>query len=76
MKVFALAAAVIAIVAAPVQAHGPTRQKIVETVEIAKPVDQVWAIIKDFDASPNGILRSPPASPTRAMKSARRARSC
>jgi hypothetical protein len=50
MKVFALAAAVVAFVAAPVQAHGPTRQKIVETVEIAKPVDQVWAIVKDFDS--------------------------
>ncbi len=32
------------------EAHGPTRQKIIETVDINKPVDQVWAIVKDFDA--------------------------
>jgi carbon monoxide dehydrogenase subunit G len=31
------------------QAHGPTRQKMLETVDINKPVDQVWAIVKDFD---------------------------
>jgi carbon monoxide dehydrogenase subunit G len=31
-------------------AHGPTRQKLVETIEIGKPVDKVWAIVKDFDA--------------------------
>jgi hypothetical protein len=32
------------------EAHGPTRQKLVETVDIDRPVDKVWAIIKDFDA--------------------------
>jgi hypothetical protein len=50
MRVFALAAALIAFCAAPALAHGPTRQKIVETVDIDKPADKVWAIIKDFDA--------------------------
>ncbi len=29
-------------------AHGPTRQKVTETVEIAKPAAEVWNLIKDF----------------------------
>jgi len=32
------------------QAHGPTRQKLIENVDINKPVDQVWVLVKDFDA--------------------------
>ena len=43
-------AAALALIATPSFAHGPTRQKIIETVEIDKPVDKVWAIVKDFDA--------------------------
>ncbi|WP_367026159.1 SRPBCC family protein [Methylococcus sp. ANG] len=31
-------------------AHGPTPQKVVETVEIAAPIDQVWNAVKDFGA--------------------------
>lgn len=51
MKSLVLAAAVVcAVVAAPARAHGPTRQKLVETVEIDKPVDKVWAVIENFDA--------------------------
>ena len=34
---------------APAWAHGPSRQKIVETVDVNAPVDKVWAIVKDFD---------------------------
>jgi carbon monoxide dehydrogenase subunit G len=29
-------------------AHGPTRQKADEAIEIAAPPDKVWAIVKDF----------------------------
>jgi hypothetical protein len=29
-------------------AHGPTRQKVVETVEINAPADKVWAIVGNF----------------------------
>jgi carbon monoxide dehydrogenase subunit G len=29
-------------------AHGPTRQKVVETIKIDAPPDQVWARVKDF----------------------------
>jgi hypothetical protein len=50
MKVLALAAALAAFVATPALAHGPTRQKIVETIYVAEPVDQVWNIVKDFDS--------------------------
>ena len=46
------------------EAHGPTRQKLIETVEIAKPVDQVWAIVKDFDALAkwHPVIASSPAT--------------
>jgi hypothetical protein len=51
MKSLALAAAFLcAALAAPAWAHGPTRQKLVETVEIDKPVEKVWAVIQNFDA--------------------------
>jgi len=35
-------------VAMATQAHGPTRQKVTETVDIAKPAAEVWELIKDF----------------------------
>lgn len=34
----------------PACAHGPTRQKVVETITINAPAAVVWAKIKDFDA--------------------------
>lgn|SRR5690606_5108303 len=34
--------------AGPASAHGPTRQKISETVEIDAPADKVWAVIGNF----------------------------
>ena len=47
----ALAAALaLTFTAATSFAHGPTRQKLTETVEIDKPVDKVWALVKDFDS--------------------------
>ena len=36
--------------ALPAAAHGPTRQKVVETVTIAAPPAQVWALMGNFDA--------------------------
>lgn len=51
MKSLALAVAVFcAALVTPALAHGPTRQKLVEAVEIDRPVDKVWAVVKDFDA--------------------------
>lgn len=35
---------------APAAAHGPTRQKVVETVTINASPDEVWARVKNFDA--------------------------
>lgn len=32
------------------QAHGPSRQKVVETISINAPADKVWGIVKNFDA--------------------------
>ncbi len=44
-------------VAPRASAHGPTPQKVVETVEIAAPVEQVWQAVADF----GGIARWNPA---------------
>ena len=38
---------------APAAAHGPTRQKVTETIAIDAPADKVWAIVKDFNALKN-----------------------
>lgn len=35
-------------VAMPASAHGPTRKKYVETIEINAPADKVWATIGNF----------------------------
>lgn len=40
-----------ALAALPVFAHGPTPQKVVETVEIAAPVDKVWQAVADFGSA-------------------------
>ena len=42
--------ALVGAAALPADAHGPTRQKVVETVRIAAPASVVWARIKNFDA--------------------------
>lgn len=41
-------------------AHGPTPQKVVETVEIAAPIDKVWKAVEDFGeiAAWNPALKS------------------
>ena len=44
------ALALLAGLTAPAAAHGPTRQKVVETIAIDAPADKVWAIIANFDA--------------------------
>ena len=49
MRLLAIAAAA-AILLGPVtaSAHGPTRQKVTETVEIAASPEEVWAIVGSF----------------------------
>lgn len=44
----ALAAVLTVLVALPASAHGPTRQKVIETIEIDAPADKVWAVIGNF----------------------------
>ena len=51
-------------------AHGPTRQKVTETVTIKAAPDAVWARIKDYGAMQPGIRRSKTPWPTRATRSA------
>lgn len=43
-----IAAAILAACAGAALAHGPTRQKVVETVEINVPPEKVWARIGNF----------------------------
>jgi mxaD protein len=38
------------LVAVPARAHGPTPQKIAETIHIAAPPDAVWKLVGDFGA--------------------------
>jgi len=42
--------AVILLLPSLVLAHGPSRQKVVQEIEINAPVDKVWAIISDYCA--------------------------
>ena len=49
MKFLALTtAAALALVSFGAQAHGPTRKKVEETVEINAALDKVWAVISNF----------------------------
>lgn len=47
-KRLALAIALLTVVPAVASAHGPSRQKVVSTIEINAPVDKVWAVIGNF----------------------------
>jgi len=54
---FAAAAALAVVFAATAQAHGPTRQKTEQKVEINAPADKVWAAVGNFqDMSWLGIV--------------------
>ena len=50
MRILALttAAALAAVVASTAQAHGPTRKKVEETVEINAAPEKVWTVISNF----------------------------
>lgn len=47
-KALALAFSLLLLHPVAATAHGPTRQKVVETVEINAPADKVWAVIGNF----------------------------
>jgi hypothetical protein len=48
VRAVALGLAVLALFPTLASAHGPTRQKATETVEINAPADKVWAVIGNF----------------------------
>ena len=48
VRALALGLAALALFPIAASAHGPTRQKVVETVEINAPADKVWAVIGNF----------------------------
>ncbi|WP_334146493.1 SRPBCC family protein [Hyphomicrobium sp.] len=48
VRLFASFLALVCLMPLAASAHGPTRQKVVETVEINAPADKVWAAIGDF----------------------------
>lgn len=42
------AIALVALMPLTAAAHGPSRQKVTQTIEIAAPADKVWAVIGNF----------------------------
>lgn len=60
----ALAGMALATVVEPVRAHGPTRQKVRESIEISAPPAKVWAAISNFQDM--GWL--PPVTKTEGQK--------
>ena len=48
LKRLALAVALLGLLPAVASAHGPSRQKVTETIEINAPAGKVWAIIGNF----------------------------
>jgi Polyketide cyclase / dehydrase and lipid transport len=48
LKPMIAAIALIAAFPLAAQAHGPTRQKVVQSIEINAPADKVWAVLGNF----------------------------
>ena len=48
VRTLALGLAALALVSTAASAHGPSRQKVTETVEINAPADKVWTVIGNF----------------------------
>jgi len=48
LRAFGLAAAFVALMPVAAWAHGPTRQKYIDTIEINAPADKVWAVVGNF----------------------------
>jgi hypothetical protein len=48
VRALAVGLAFLALVPVAASAHGPSRQKVTETVEINAPPDKVWAVIGNF----------------------------
>lgn len=48
LKTALAALALVAIMPLTAAAHGPSRQKVVQTIEINAPADKVWAVVGNF----------------------------
>jgi hypothetical protein len=48
LKRLAIAAAILGTLPVAALAHGPSRQKVTESVEINAPADKVWAVVGNF----------------------------
>lgn len=48
LKRLALTLALVSLVPAIASAHGPSRQKVTQTIEINAPADKVWAVVGNF----------------------------
>lgn len=48
VRLLASALALVAVLPLAAEAHGPTRQRVVEKIEINAPVDKVWEVIGNF----------------------------
>lgn len=48
MALTALVASLTIVSGKVASAHGPSRQKVVETIEIAAPADKVWAVVSNY----------------------------
>jgi Polyketide cyclase / dehydrase and lipid transport len=62
LKRLALAVALLGLLPTVASAHGPSRQKVTETIEINAPADKVWAVAKTEGAGAND-----PATATRKL---------
>jgi Polyketide cyclase / dehydrase and lipid transport len=75
LKRLALAVALLGLLPAVASAHGPSRQKVTETIEINAPADKVWAVIGNFQdmswhpafAKTEGAGANDPATATRKL---------
>lgn len=48
VRLLASALALVALLPLGAEAHGPTRQRVVEKIEINAPADKVWAVVGNF----------------------------
>ena len=75
LKRLALAVALLGLAPAMAVAHGPSHQKVTETIEINAPADKVWAVVGNFQdmgwhpafTKTEGTGGNDPASTTRKL---------
>lgn len=48
VRLLALTLALVAVLPLAAEAHGPTRQRVVEKIEINAPADKVWEVVSNF----------------------------